>query len=528
MRYPHSNSNQLFMMPMKRSILLLCLVGGLLSLASCKKDKSAMTGWNYNDAKWGGFFVSTKFKGQETGPNLVLVEGGTFPMGNVEQNVTYEMNNIPRRVTVASFYMDETEVANVHYREYLDWTWRVFGSDFPDVYRRALPDSLVWRSQLAYNEPYVEYYFRYPAYDFYPVVGVSWVQASEFCKWRTDRVNEMILVREGVLEKNPSQVGADNFNTRSYLVGQYEGAVRKNLKDLHPNGSGERKVRMEDGIFLPDYRLPTEAEWEYAALSLVGNNPYQHNKKGKGGEELITDRKIYPWNNNTVRDSRHGNWQGDFLANYKRGNGDMMGVAGGLNDNADITAPVYTYMPNDYGLYNMAGNVSEWVMDVYRPMTSYDAVDFNSFRGNEFQKDSLDEDFAHVEKDSLGRVVRVPVTEAENVNRLNYKKSDNRNWNDADSMSLVTYNYGVSSLINDKARVYKGGSWSDRAYYMSPGTRRFLDENQRLATLGFRCAMVRLGSPSGNDIKAGNYFKGKKKKTANQKQYYNRTSKHGQ
>jgi formylglycine-generating enzyme len=124
--------------------------------------------------------------------------------------------------------------------------------------------------------------------------------------------------------------------------------------------------------------------------------------------------------------------------------------------------------------------------------------------------------------------VQVPVTEAENVNRLNYKKSDNRNYNDADSMSLVTYNYGVSSLINDRARVFKGGSWADRAYYLSPGTRRFLDENQRLATLGFRCAMVRLGSPSGNEIKAGNYFKGKKKKTANQKKFYNRTWKNGQ
>ena len=62
-----------------------------------------------------------------------------------------------------------------------------------------------------------------------------------------------------------------------------------------------------------------------------------------------------------------------------------MGVSGHLNDNADITAPVFSYWPNDYGLYNMAGNVSEWVLDVYRPLTSEDADEFRPFRGNVFK-----------------------------------------------------------------------------------------------------------------------------------------------
>ena len=74
-----------------------------------------------------------------------------------------------------------------------------------------------------------------------------------------------------------------------------------------------------------------------------------------------------------------------MLANFVRGRGDYMGVSGHLNDNADITAPVYSYWPNDYGLYNMAGNVSEWVLDVYRPMTSQDADEFRPFRGNVFK-----------------------------------------------------------------------------------------------------------------------------------------------
>src|SRR5580698_7790141 len=195
------------------------LIGMLASCGSSTTGKSTVTGWRYNDPKSGGFEVSP-YQGQATGPGLVFIEGGRFTMGNVEQDVTYDENNTPRTVTVSSFYMDQTEVANVHYREYLFWLQRTFGADFPEVYRRALPDTNCWRSDLAYNEPYVLYYLRHPAYRYYPVVGVSWVQATEFCKWRTDRVNENILITQGVLSKNPNQVNEDNFNTESYLVGQ--------------------------------------------------------------------------------------------------------------------------------------------------------------------------------------------------------------------------------------------------------------------------------------------------------------------
>ena len=64
--------------------------------------------------------------------------------------------------------------------------------------------------------------------------------------------------------------------------------------------------------------------------------------------------------------------------------------------------------------------------------------------------------------------------------------------------SQATYGYGITTLVSDKSRVYKGGSWNDRAYWLSPGTRRFLEEDQALSTLGFRCAMDRMGSPEGN------------------------------
>ncbi|MFN8143678.1 MAG: SUMF1/EgtB/PvdO family nonheme iron enzyme [Bacteroidia bacterium] len=460
------------------------LVAVALLFSSCGKEKSAVTGWNYNDPKNGGFEV-VPYDEQETGPGLVLVEGGTFTMGRTEQDITMDWNNIPRRATVSSFYMDETEVANVHYLEYLYWITRVFGADYPEVYKRALPDTLVWRDKLAYNEPLVELYFRHPSYQQYPVVGVNWLQANDFCAWRTDRVNEQILIREGILRINPNQINEDNFNTDAYLAGQYEGLVKSDLIDLNPSSgaNGTRKVRMEDGILLPRYRLPTEAEWEYAALSQIGNTIY----------ERVTDRRQYPWNGHIVR-NKEEKYKGQMMANFKRGRGDNMGTAGFLNDNADIPAPVHSYWPNDFGLYNMAGNVNEWVMDVYRPLSPEDKSDFNPYRGNVFQTQQRDEEGAIMEKDSLGRV---PMKNTdEDTERRNYTKADNINFLDSDEPE-IKYDFGITSLINDKARVYKGGSWKDRAYWLSPGARRFTDEQQRTNDIGFRCAMTRVGSPVG-------------------------------
>lgn len=481
-----------------KMLLLFCVV---LLMASCRQERSRTTAWYYNNSKWGGFEV-VPYGEQETGPGLVLIEGGTFVMGRVEQDVTYNWDNIPRRITVSSFYMDQAEIANVDYREYLYWLGRVFGLDYPEVVKAALPDTLVWRGRLAYNEPYVEYYLRHPSYNFYPVVGVSWVQANQFCAWRTDRVNEYILIREGVLRVDPNQQNDENFNTDAYLAGQYEGLVKNDLYDLNPSGAGTRKVRMEDGMLLPKYRLPTEAEWEFAALGLIGNTLY----------ERVIERRIYPWNGHVLRTDANRN-MGNFVANFQRGKGDYMGVAGNLNDAADVTAPVYSYWPNDYGLYHMGGNVSEWVLDVYRPLSPEDKSDFRPFRGNQFMTKVLDEDGLIAEKDTLGRIQWREVTAEESAHRRNYRYSDNRDYLDGDYASSIfyyddlyldeekqnklMYEYGYSSLINNKARVYKGGSWRDRAYWMSPGTRRFLDQELATDYIGFRCAMDRVGSPFG-------------------------------
>ncbi|WP_075602344.1 SUMF1/EgtB/PvdO family nonheme iron enzyme [Saccharicrinis aurantiacus] len=490
-----------------RSILSYATI--VLSIAvftSCSKggsgNVSSVTGWDYNTPENGGFEHIAGYE-QELGPGLKFVEGGTFIMGRVEQDVMYDWDNVPRRVTVPSFYMDESEVRNVDYREYLYWTNRVF-VDYPEVYKKALPDTLVWRRSLAYNEPMVENYLRHTAYSEYPVVGVNWLQASDFCAWRTDRVNEKILVDMGVLEMDVNQQGDNNFNTDAYLLGQYDGIAGKNpIEDLDPN-KDSRRVRWEDGTLLPRYRLPTEAEWEYAALGLIGNSQ----------EERVTNRRIYPWDGHITRNASKQE-RGKMMANFVRSRGDYMGVAGDLNDGGDKTVSVLSYYPNDYGLYCMAGNVNEWVADVYRPLSFEDVDEFSPYRGNEFKTKVLDEEGYVVEKDSLGRIRYRMETDKDILDRKNYRTADNRNYQDGDGQTNIATGdwldseestsdmYGahtgqLGSLVSDRTRVYKGGSWRDRAYWLSPGTRRYLDEREARDDLGFRCAMTRVGSPTGN------------------------------
>ena len=359
---------------------------------------STATGLEYNEEE--GFQVND-FRGQPEGPNLVFIEGGRTVLGSFEEDIVFSRDNIERTVTVASFYMDETEVANIHWLEYLHYVQLDSTREF---YESALPDTTVWFKALAFNDPYQNHYLRYPGFRFYPVVGVSWLQAVDYANWRTSIVNQKLALDAG-----------------------YE--------DL-PAESGGR-IPLETGIVLPDYRLPTEAEWEYAAQALIGTQWLDENQ---------THRRLYPWDGHALRNP-YGREMGYFLANFKRGRGDYAGIAGKLNDGAMITAQIYEYPPNDYGLYNMAGNVNEWVFDVYRPLSFQDMDDLNPVRRN----GTLDgEEF--------------------------YEFADN------------------NSLINNRLRVYKGGSWKDIAYWLSPGTRRSLAEDSATAMIGFRCAMIRAGS----------------------------------
>jgi len=266
------------------------------------------------------------------------------------------------------------------------------------------------------------------------------------------------------------------------------------------------------------------------------------------------ERKKYPWDGQYTRSGNRRS-RGDQLANFKQGDGDYGGIAGWSDDGADITAEVKSYEPNDYGLYDMAGNVAEWVADVYRPIVDDEFNDFNYYRGSVFTKNAIDKDGKTrvIAADSIvydtlsngkviatslpGEIMQVPVDENETYLRANFSESDNRDYRDGDKRSTRYYQsfsmddageeetsdtkrmynspkhqvYADSSgslerqydksasrttLVNNEVRVFKGGSWRDRDYWLDPAQRRYFPQDMATDYIGFRCAMSRLGSKS--------------------------------
>lgn len=533
-------------------ILNLLLLAGLMAgMTSCSKNKSGVsraTGWKM-DGREGRFNYNSKFKQQETPIGMVAVEGGTFTMGRVQDDPMHDWNNSPTQQHVQSFFMDETEVTNVMYTEYLHYMKKVFPpteENYKDIYYGVLPDTLVWRDRLGYNETMVTMYLWHPAYGEYPVVGVNWVQAMEFCKWRTNFVQMSELERNKFLARDSKSkdLTEDTYFSRDAYITSPSTAFGGQALQKPQRGSSNPDenvyATMSSGIIIAEYTLPTEAQWEYAAMALNENREYN----------LYRGKKKYPWSGDHTRSGKRKNI-GDMLANYKQGKGDYGGPAGWSSDGGDITVPVASYPPNDFGLYDMAGNVNEWVLDVYRPIVDDEMNDFNYFRGSNWKKNEIDSlgQTRFITSDDIqyemlpngkrvpvalpGEIAKVPIDENETYLRYNFDRADNRNYRDGDPQSMKDFinnseedsdkrmynsprhktevsldtlsgredlarQWDTSSkrttLVDDNSRVYKGGSWKDRAYWLDPAQRRFYPQYMATNDIGFRCVVSKTGA----------------------------------
>ena len=533
----------------------------MLLLANCNrsnKNRSTLTGLSFNDPKNGNYIRSNSFDGQEPPLGMVGVEGGSFTMGQVQDDVMFDWNTTPKKLHVRSFYMDEAEVSNSEYFLYVQYTKDVFSpsrKEYKHIYTSVLPDTLVWRKSLGNTDILTENYLRHPAYADYPVVGVSWLQANEYCKWRTNAVNLKTLIDKGHI-KNIFEIDSMKpfFDTDVFLVDAsklfegdstvYKKGVGRTIKTKgaprQAKGAFEgRKITNADGILTQRFRLPTEAEWEFAAKANIENREYNN----------IKGRKKYAWDGKYTRAKGKKN-RGDQLANFKQGKGAYSGLSGWSSDGADIPNKIKSYPPNGFGLYDMSGNVAEWVADVYRPIIDVEANDFNYFRGNIFTKKMIDKDGtvviaasdeqASIEYDTLpnGKIIPkqlpntikyIPITKDDTALRRNFKVSNNSNFNDGDMDSSPFYadeeekfqsrpsmynspktptreidpetgkeilaidNKKRTTLISNKTRVYKGGSWSDREYWLDPAQRRYLPEYMATNFIGFRCVTDKVG-----------------------------------
>ena len=529
------NKGRIFSLMLAAASLTTFVSCGMFGNGSSKKNGggtknfTSRTGWKPNDSK-GWFFSGNKKPNVKGWPGMVFIEGGSFTMGLTKDDVMRDWNNSPVRMQVQSYFIGETEVTNYEYREYLTWLKVVFPPEqtlYKEIYNGALPDESIFKNALSRDDFSSENYLFSPEFSYYPVVGISWIQAVNYCDWLTDRANEKALMDKGILSRDYYSNEEYNYGSKTFNAEQYKlndsnvsealdsTRIYRNQQIRSTNSRIQTANRATRSLEIQPFRLPTEAEWEYAALGQAGNREYNQ-YKGKDVEQ--NDFRI-----------KKGKNKGQYLDNFKQGRGDYSGIGGFGNDGSAITNDVKKFPSNDYGIYGMLGNVAEWTADIYRPIIDDDATDFSYFRGNAFKK-TIDNgngkgvkyDDSNVEFDTLnnGRLVykALPGQYKKEViqNLGNYRDGDEssalvlKESNSTDDMYnspvrkfvvdargnviLDKDNKQRTSEVSDEVRVVKGGSWRDPIYWMDAGQRRYMHQADAASWIGFRVAQDYKGS----------------------------------
>jgi len=311
------------------------------------------------------------------------------PNPRSEQTVPEDMLFIEGNDSLMSYYIGKTEETNYNWQVYIAWLKNVY-IDYPAVAEAAVPLDTVEGLWQYYNDPVLNHYSTHPAYQSYPVTGVTWLQIQDYLSWKTDRLNEMILIKNRILNFNPDQFNEDNFNTEAYFEGQYEGAINEKgqLRNLNPHEDSTRRVKPSDGILLPQFRLPTEAEWDYA------------NQLSNAG---------------VSRDSYHLTGKNYFLDPWAS----LYNILG--NNNMKIKGTPY---PSATGF---EGGVMEWLIDLkdsvsHAKENNYEIYLRNGYKVFNFYGDVLDYDGYIREKDSVGKLPLL-YTGLNNVGIPNYVTS---------------------------------------------------------------------------------------------------------
>ncbi|MGB0863400.1 MAG: SUMF1/EgtB/PvdO family nonheme iron enzyme [Saprospiraceae bacterium] len=485
---------------MKKSHFIFLIL--TLFAASCSVYKSY-----FRAAKRANFQIA----GQTAPPDMVFIQGNT------------EME---------SFYMSATEEPNINYAIYLKWLNAIYSESYPEVSLEAYPKQLENDKFLTYNDPYLQSYLTHPAYAYYPVTGLNWSQIQKYLAWKTDRLNEMILVKEGILNWNPDQQDEDNFNTEAYLISQYEGNVRKNLPDTSANSRGERPVRFSDGILFTGFRLPTETEWEYAnAIQNKSSGAVTYNGKKHPYHPYGDDYYTLAWNDafyyrSYGYPSRHSDIYYAYFANSKQFENVNYKLPDAIKYNKDQQR--MGNIPADYGLINMEGGAREWLIDTYEetyePESDWKAVYQKSGYdvGSEVGVRISEEEFLkykyngyynytrHVEKDSLGHLkyfryigtdengqpLEVGITPERHlkwnskINAYRNKYNNNRTY-EGEQEFYKNYRKLRNQLEQKNVyRVIKGGTWQQPSQ-----ARTAMRGDSAAVDVGFRCVLPYTGLP---------------------------------